>query len=89
LLHYEGPDNLKELWADENFRLRSGVRVRNARTMRTRPRFPSWSANVTASFLPTLLDRAEVVEFFRIAGSLGIGDWRPRYGKFIVEELAM
>jgi hypothetical protein len=89
LLHYEGPDNLKELWADENFRLRSGVRVRNARTMRTRPRFPSWSANVTASFLPTLLDRAEVVEFFRIAGSLGIGDWRPRYGKIIVEELAM
>jgi hypothetical protein len=89
MLHYEGPDNLEDLWADETFRLRSGVRVRNARTMRTRPRFPGWSANVTASYLPTLLDRAEVLEFFRIAGSLGIGDWRPRYGKFIVEELAM
>ena len=89
LLHYDGPDKLEDLWADETFRLRSGVRVRNARTMRTRPRFPGWSANVTASFLPTVLDRTEVIEFFRIAGSLGIGDWRPRYGKFIVEELTM
>jgi hypothetical protein len=89
LLHYEGPDSLEDLWADEKFRLRTGVRVRNARTMRTRPRFPTWSAQVTASFLPTLLDRAEVVEFFRIAGSLGVGDWRPRYGKFIVEESAV
>jgi hypothetical protein len=89
LLDYDGPENLEELWADDTFRLRSGVRVRNARTMRTRPRFPTWSANVTASFLPTLLDRVEVIEFFRIGGALGIGDWRPRYGKFTVEELAV
>ena len=88
-LDYEGPDSLEDLWTDEKFRLRTGVRVRNSRTMRTRPRFPVWSAHVTASFLPTLLDRTEVVEFFRIAGSLGVGDWRPRYGKFIVEESAV
>jgi len=86
LLEYEGPDELSELWANKAFRLRAGVRVRDSRTMRTRPRFPRWSANVTAMFLPTLLNRTEVVEYFRIAGALGIGDWRPRYGKFTVEE---
>jgi hypothetical protein len=34
------------------------------------------------------MNRSEVLEYFRIAGALGIGDWRPRYGKFLVEETA-
>lgn len=87
LLEYEGPQEISELWDDRNFRLRAGVRVRDARTMRTRPRFPNWRADVTAHFLPTVLNRADVLDYFRIAGALvGIGDWRPRYGKFTVEE---
>jgi hypothetical protein len=49
--------------------------------------FPvGWSADVTASFLPTLLDRSEVLEIFQIAGAqVGIGDWRPRYGRYKAE----
>jgi hypothetical protein len=88
LLDYDGPKVPDELWKDESFRLRHGVRVNNARTMRTRPRFANWSAKVTTTFLPTLLNRAEVIEIFHIAGFLvGIGDWRPKYGKFAVQSL--
>lgn len=86
MLEFDGPSDLGEMWDDPSFRKRAGVRVRDARTMRTRPRFPKWSAEVKASFLTTVLNRDEVIDFFRIAGALvGVGDWRPKYGKFTVE----
>jgi hypothetical protein len=88
LLDYEGSTDPDELWKDENFRLRHGVRVKNARTMRTRALFKKWRAHVTVTFLPTLLNRAEVIEIFRVAGfQEGLGDWRPKFGKFTVEVL--
>lgn len=86
ILDYDGPSDVKKLFKDSSFRLRSLVRVRDSRTIRTRPRFPLWKVNVSATFLPSLLNRDEVLEYFRIAGSFGIGDWRPRYGKFVVQE---
>jgi hypothetical protein len=85
MLAYDGPTDLDELWQNENFRLRKGVRVLKARTMRTRPRFPEWSAVISATFLTTELNRSEVVDFMKIAGAMrGIGDWRPKYGRFEV-----
>jgi hypothetical protein len=86
LLVYDGPTDLDELWEDEAYRLRKGVRVRNARTMRTRPRFPEWSAVISATFLTTVLNKSEIIDFMKIAGAMrGIGDWRPKYGKFTVQ----
>lgn len=86
LLRYEGPQTVEEMWKDPAYALRAMVRVKTSLTARTRPRFPSWSVRINATFLMTLIDRSEVLEYFRIAGALGIGDWRPRYGKFMVEE---
>ena len=86
LLDYDGPRDIDKLWKDPEFRLRRPVRVGNARTMRTRPRFSIWRADAVVTFMPTLLDRAEMLDIFGIAGSQeGIGDWRPRYGRFTVE----
>lgn len=88
ILTYDGPTDIHELWKDPNFKFRHAVCVHNARTIRTRPRFKQWSAVVTASYLPTLLDKSEVLEIFQIAGFReGLGDWRPRYGRFSVELL--
>lgn len=88
VLAYDGPRDLMSLWKDPDFRKRAGVRIRDAKTMRTRPRFATWSADFTATYLPSLLDRDEVVAFFRISGALvGVGDWRPKFGKFTVEEI--
>jgi hypothetical protein len=88
LLVYDGPVEISELWKQPEFRFRRAVCVASARTMRTRPRFSAWSVDVAAAFLPTLLDRREVLEIFKIAGFLeGLGDWRPRYGRFSAELL--
>jgi len=88
LLEHEGPSSLDELWRSESFRLRHPVRVGNSKTMRTRPRFGSWGAEFEVTFLASLLDRAEILELYAVAGfSVGLGDWRPRYGKFVVSEV--
>jgi hypothetical protein len=63
------------------------VRVRDALTVRTRPCFPDWSAQVNATYLPSMVNRAELIEFFKLAGPHGLGDHRPEYGRFRVEEI--
>jgi hypothetical protein len=88
ILTYDGPTEIDELWKNPDFRFRHPASVHKARTMRTRPRFKQWSTEVNADFLPTLLDKAEVLEIFQIAGFReGLGDWRPRYGRFSAQLL--
>lgn len=85
-LKYDGPTDLDELWEDKKFRLRVGVRVRNARTMRTRPRFDNWSAEFTVHYFPSLFDRQAVFDLYVVAGFMkGLGDWRRQHGNFSVE----
>ncbi|MCP2213960.1 hypothetical protein [Bradyrhizobium diazoefficiens] len=89
LLDYPGPKDLDQLWLNPAFRLRTAVRVKGSRTMRTRPRFDDWSLRFTARYLPTVFDRDEVVELYRIAGFMrGLGDWRPLNGTFEVEVMS-
>lgn len=87
-LQYEGPKNPEELWQCPEFRLRVPVRVQTSRVMRTRPMFRDWSATVELSFLPTLLNSREVIELLQLAGEqIGLGGWRPRFGRFAVAEV--
>ena len=88
MLEYEGPKEPDALWADQRFRLRCGVRVGPSRVMRTRPRFESWQANLVVDFLPHLLNRQDVENLLSTAGEqIGIGDWRPRFGRFQVNPI--
>lgn len=85
-LEYEGPRKPDDLWRDESFRLVVGVRVQRAKVMRTRPIFRDWAAEVSIDFRPVDLNRSEVEEIVRIAGDVvGIGDWRPKFGRFVSE----
>lgn len=87
-IDYDGPRAPDDLWADERFRLTVGVRVGQARVMRTRPIFRDWSAEIFVDFLPDQLNRAEVAEMVGVAGSIvGLGDWRPRFGRFTAHSL--
>jgi hypothetical protein len=87
-LSYDGPREAAELWADAKFRLVAGVRVGQARVMRTRPVFRDWSAEIFVDYLPGQLNPAEVAEMVRTAGEIvGLGDWRPRFGRFTAERL--
>lgn len=86
-LKYDGPTDPDELWLDERFRLRRSVKVQRARIMRTRPKFDKWTADVTISLYETDIDKKTVEELMTIAGELvGVGDWRPRYGRFSVSK---
>jgi hypothetical protein len=86
ILNYAGPVDMDELWQDPAFRLRTSVRIRGSRTMRTRPLFANWSVEFTAHYLPTLIDSESVIDLYRVAGfTQGLGDWRPANGTFEVE----
>ncbi len=87
-LKYDGPKDAMGLWnaPKSKFCLRRSVKVKQARVMRTRPRFPLWAAEVLLSFDTAVLDKAEILHAAEVAGSyVGIGDWRPQYGRFTVE----
>lgn len=85
-LEYDGPHDPKALWDDERFRLRAAAKVGQQKVMRTRPHFAEWSADIAVKFLPTLLNAREIKGFLFAAGEqIGIGDWRPRFGRFRVE----
>ena len=84
-LIYDGPRDPLELWADERFRLRVGAKVGQARIMRTRPRFDNWKCNIKIEFMPSLLNESEVRDIAETVGLIiGIGDWRPRFGRFLL-----
>ncbi|QQO22619.1 hypothetical protein JJB98_23150 [Bradyrhizobium diazoefficiens] len=91
LLQFDGHKTAAELWADERFRHRAVVRIRSRGTLavRTRPIFDNWSAVVHGTYLPSLLDRENIVEFFRMSGLFGLGDYTPEYGRFQVQEVSL
>jgi hypothetical protein len=87
-LNYDGPRKADDLWADESFRFSAIVRVGTARVPRMRPIFQEWTADVRLNVEDGTVNLARVDEWMRIAGTqIGVGDWRPQYGRFTVERL--
>lgn len=86
ILEYDGPRTGDELWNDKRFRNSALVRVGQARVVRTRPQFNNWSATLRVSYEDTVVNARQLDEWMFAAGSLvGIGDWRPKHGRFHVE----
>lgn len=84
-LDYDGPKDAAKLFEDENFRYVVGVKVKQARIMRTRPKFNQWGLKFTVHYLPSAFDPAEIIEFVTTAGRVaGLGDNRPRFGRYDV-----
>lgn len=82
-LVYDGPRSAKELFEDDRFRLSVPVRVGQAKIIRTRPIFHEWSTSFSVSYLDEVINEHDLVTALRNAGMLcGIGDWRPRHGRF-------
>lgn len=86
-LEYEGPRDLQNLWAQGFYDVRS-VKVTSSRIMRYRPLFRQWAVTCEIAFDETSIDRAEVVRCLEDAGAYcGLGDYRPKFGRFAVEVL--
>lgn len=82
-LAYKGPRTIDGLWEDENFRHQASVKVQTSRIIRTRPIFREWATEAECIYDPAQLDPAEIEEISEIAGTIiGLGDWRPRFGRF-------
>ena len=82
-LIYRGPRDITTMWEDKNFVLRKSVKVTTSRIIRTRPMFTEWQADCEIQIDTSMLEMKDVQRFADAAGSfVGIGDWRPRYGRF-------
>lgn len=89
-LAYDGPREVAALWADKNFVHRASVKVQQARVTRTRPVFREWSVQADGLLDESQLDLDQLVQIAQNAGDFaGLGDWRPRFGRFVakVEEV--
>lgn len=88
-IEYDGPRDRDGLWNDDSFRFVKGVRVGTARVMRTRPWFQEWAVVVRFNVEANTINPVRLDEWLHTAGQIvGLGDWRPQYGRFIVERVA-
>jgi hypothetical protein len=80
---YDGDRATEALWSHGGFALRKSVGVQRARTMRTRPVFSDWSAELPIEVDATIFDQDVLAEIWRQAGVyVGMADMRPVYGRF-------
>jgi hypothetical protein len=85
-LIFDGARKPDQLWSDPQYRLRATARVQQNRVMRTRPIFREWSCKIQVEYDDSLLNEEEVKYIVRVTGEIvGVGDWRPKYGRFKVE----
>lgn len=84
-LAYEGPRDQDALWAAKFYDM-SSAKVGMQRVMRTRPMFRKWSVEATGLVDPSVLELSDIETIATNAGLMaGLGDWRPRYGRFTAE----
>lgn len=82
-LSYRGPRTADELWDDENFRHMTTVRIKTERTVRCRPIFRDWRCDAEGLLDENILELDDLARIADTAGQrIGVGDWRPRYGRF-------
>lgn len=84
-VEYDGPRTVEKLWEKRFYDARS-VKVGQARLMRYRPIFRNWSLVCDIAFDPESIDRDQVIRCLEGGGQYcGIGDYRPKFGRFEVE----
>ena len=86
-LEYDGPRDILRMWSNGFYDARS-VKVSQARIIRDRPMFKNWSFEATIMYDETILDKQTILDCLQDAGEYcGIGDYRPKFGRYSVEEV--
>jgi hypothetical protein len=89
-LIYDGPRTADGLWADEAYRSMMSVKIKASRVMRCRPIFRSWIIEANAEMDGAQLNLDTLQSLASDAGAMvGLGDYRPRYGRFTAEVEAL
>lgn len=87
-LIYEGPRDANGLWQSESFHFSRIVKVGTARVVRMRPIFNEWRAIIKINVETSLINESRLVDWWNAAGTtVGLGDWRPQYGRFEAKRL--
>lgn len=73
-----------QLWKAGGFSLRKTVGIQRSRTVRTRPIFTEWTAELPIEIDPVIFDIDTLQIFWKEAGKYaGLGEMRPIYGRFV------
>lgn len=87
-LEYDGPKDITKLYEVPSFVDCRRAGVMGSGVMRTRPRFNSWAVTATFQYDVDIIDAQTIHQAFQVAGrQCGIGDYRPRFGLFSVEQV--
>ncbi len=82
-LAYKGPRDPEDLWRDGSFTHQASAKVGQVRVIRTRPQFIKWASSALLYLDTEVLDFDDLAQLVDIAGRIiGLGDWRPRFGRF-------
>lgn len=82
-IQYEGPTDPQEMWGHGGFMLRKSVGIQRSRTMRTRPFFAEWAAELPIEVDAQVFDLGALATIWHDAGIYaGLGEMRPVYGRF-------
>lgn len=86
--HPKSGSPISELESDPQYRFVKAVKVGTSKVMRTRPIIKTWSCDVNIEYDELQINKAQLVSIIQDAGhKVGIGDWRPGFGRFEVEEI--
>jgi hypothetical protein len=86
LIHENAGLTIDQLWAKEDHKFVKAVKIGTSKVMRTRPIFKEWECQIDIEFDELQINRSQLISILNDAGKMvGIGDWRPRYGRFEVE----
>ncbi len=86
-LIYKGTRDIEELAKIDKHRDIRTVVIARARTLRARPCFPEWALEFEVAYHQQSLEESDIIVIANNAGFCGLGDYRPRFGRFIVEEI--
>ena len=85
-LEFDGPRKMEKLWQSGKHADVRGVNVGGKKIMRCRPIFLGWSAQFDIEFMEDVIDKSDIVRVVEEAGRrIGIGTYRPRFGRFNAE----
>lgn len=86
-LIYSGPKTPDEMWESGRFHDVRSVRVGRARVMRTRPIFREWKLRFSVQIFSAKIKPEAIADWLEFAGAYkGLGDYRPKFGRFMVTE---
>lgn len=79
--------SIETILDDEKYTFSFPVRIKGSKVMRTRPIFQQWGLRIELEYDSSIINKADLDLIVERAGDVGLGDWRPKYGRFTAEKI--